>query len=1298
MSTNETLEIKIDEITNSIKGLSEKSSMSSADMNYLVDKLATKVEEANEDNFMKLASDVSETITDVLNNKYSDVSEKLSLVEEFLEDVQKNSDTSKFEVEITRILNDIEALHSKMNSQELQTENLIKAFEAMKNTSASGQISKLCDEIVSISKSYDDISEILNKNFQEFLRKVETTSSRDEFQRLRYNLENLDGNQNILVSAMNAVNEKQDEIKNLIKQASNSTGAEKLEQLQNALNQLNRLILDTTTKSDLEVMGDKISSVSDLIGELKRSYDEMKDDDGIRGVINGQLNNIIAQLEDLKMNSNSNVGEDIIRLYTSIAEFKDNVYSSVNAQLNEVVTSMDVQLDKISNSISNSINDSNISVNNLTDEMQKLNGVISEGLNAKTYEIKQEFEKQGKQNSSTIISSIKNELSALTTELNSLNNSEGISELAKSIEALRNGFDFESLILQVQNINSALDFTPIKRELEALNKDETISSINEKADIILDYIKSGDVVNKIEELQKSLDFEGIYKEFDSINEKINLKPIEDKILSVKEAFAEIDFTSNLSAIKENLSQVEAISEKLSSIREIEGNISEIKNIIEENVRVNIQKIDEDKEFSQSVKDALKVIHENVVNMSNDNTELDILNEVKENLELYSSKITDIISDINSNYEKLTSSLNEGLEKFNPDVEAKIEAARVNLENSLSSVNDKISEINSKINSKDDKTTDEIKDELLKLSDFVQNLHTTSVAEHFDENLKASILSLEGNIKTALNLILESAVASKNQMLSDLIKNQSADLSSEIADYIKNETEILNSILDTKTTKNKEEIITKIEEIIENKINSESKINFIKDITDKVSEIYENIGAVKMGFEANSDFVNELNEKIEALEEEIKTSINNIGIKITQENLKENINQNGLEIKKLIGRVNENLVSVNNTINEKVLTSEKFDNITNPIKNDIASAKQSISDIKTELQNSKTAIIEQIKEQAEDIKSSLENEFARNESDGNSILTFGTMLEQKINGKISILESLIDESIDRIDKKTETFLTTGNEAYKALLDEKFEQAVQELKNDYEAKLTDIQKIIDDKVFEIISNNNEIIKDELKYKSDAISRNIEKALKDKLVPVASEDNEAEDEEEQYTIKDIESDLAKIRLGLEKNNKLTNFKEFAARLIELKNINLENSKISRVIGADIMKFDSWLKNTTAKIELLAAKIEKSEKIKMEDLKTRLMQSDKNQAMPQKLEEAVMSIYKKYRSQETKIDELMTKIDILSQKQADSFDVKEFIDVFYDNTKKQENLVSRMDSIEDKMDLIQGKIDHIIASCIDE
>lgn len=297
MSTNENLEVKINEITNSIKGLSERATISSADMNYLVDKVTSKVEEANEDALVKLTGDISESVLDILNKKHSEVKEKLDLIEVFIEEVQKNTENNKLENDVTRILNDIEALHSKMNSQEMQTENISKTLEIIKNSSSAGQISQLCDEIVEISKSYDGIAEILNKNFQEFLRKVETTSSREEFQRLRYNLENIEGNQNVLVSAMNAINEKQDEIKNLFKQSSISQNADKFEQLQNALNQINMLILETTSKSDMEILSDRISAVSLSISDFKRAFDESKDENGIKTVINGQLNNIIAQLD-----------------------------------------------------------------------------------------------------------------------------------------------------------------------------------------------------------------------------------------------------------------------------------------------------------------------------------------------------------------------------------------------------------------------------------------------------------------------------------------------------------------------------------------------------------------------------------------------------------------------------------------------------------------------------------------------------------------------------------------------------------------------------------------------------------------------------------------------------------------------------------------------------------------------------------------------------------------------------------------------------------------------------------------
>ena len=1348
MNTNEKLESKVSELTNVIKGLSNRPTMTPADMNELLDALISKVEETNEESFTTLTSELSESIISILDKKYTDIKDKLSLFEDILSS-QKGGDNSKTENEITRILNDIEALHSKMNSQEIQMESLSKGFEAIKNSTASGQISELCDEIVSISKSYDGITEILDKNFQEFLKRVETTSSRDEFQRLRYNLENLDGNQNILVSAMNAINEKQDEIKNIIKQSSGAQNLEKMEQLQSALNQMNRLIVETTSKADLEVLTDRLTNVVELINEFKRSFEE-SNESGIKSVLNGQLNNIIAQLESLKMNSASNVGEDIIRLYTSIAEFKDSVYSSINSQLTDVVNSIDVKFDKITNSVINTNLDSNENLENLTSEIQKLNSVVVDGLNTKTYEIKQEFEKLGQNNVMTIVNSIKGELSKLLDEIGSLNNSESIANLSRNIENLRNGIDIDSLIMQIDQIHSALDLTPIKEQLELLNKDEAIGLMNEKIDVILGYVRSEEVANKIEEIKESLNLEGINSSINSIEDKLDFSSLDEKIDIIKNLVENSDFSSDIALLKEKLETVSNIENQLESVKNIEEAALEIKNKLEESIRLNIQKIDEDKVFKENIQEALNVIHEMVSSISNDNGISEEISTIKDNLSLYSSKTLEAISESQAVSEKLVDSISEKLSNDLSKTKEIVEDARENLENSLSALSDKLNVIDSKIAIKDENEISDIKESIDNLFEFIRNINSNPISEQIEslkekfasantegiKEVQENIAELQSNLSSSIDLIknnleeglsqdfiadsinpifdelkvklserlnsLEEAVASvkkddeqagmlikdelenvadglktglieateqiansKTEMVSEIIKNSISETNGEIINIIKSSTDTISEILNTQEQKSQETLISKIEEMLELNANAASKIEFMKNVQDNIAELTAIANENKSMTTSNSDAIKSIAEKLNLNEQKTMETLKTLEDLVRENVTKEESAQRGLEIKQLIGRVNESLTSVNSALNNEVLNKENLNEL-----------------------------IEQIRENSEDIKSEIENQFTRNADNTEAIASLTSSLEEKMSTKISILENIIDASMNKFNNKTSEILNSENEVYAKILNEKLQEAISQLKQDYETKLTDIQKIVDEKMFDTISRNNDIIRDELKYRGDVVLRDLLKAIQEKFAALVP-NNEEENTETQasYTIKDIESDFAKVRLALEKTNKLTNFKEFAARLVELKNINLENAKISRIIGNDIMKFDGWLKNTTAKIELLAAKIEKSEKIKMEDLKTRLMQSDKNQAMPQKLEEVLTGIYKKYRLQETKMDDLTNKLENLSNKQSDSFDAKEFIEILYDTTKKQENIMSRMDSVEDKMDLIQAKLDHIIS-----
>ena len=1975
MSMNENLESRVEKLTDVIKDLSDKPFISASDMNNILNSLIQKVEDTTEENIDKLTNSMSESLIDVLNRKHDDIKKRLDIFEEFVASVEKNVQNPKLEGEITRILNDIEALHSKMNSQEIQTDGLLKSFDSFKNLSSSGQISKLSDEIVSISKSYDGIVEVLNNNFEEFLRKVESSASRDELQRIRYYIESIEGNQNVLVSAMNAVNDKQEEIKNLIKQSSSAQNTDRFEQIQTMFNQLNKLVIDTASKADLEIIVDRINALGDFLNEFRRKFEDSENSD-IRNVFQGQLNNIISKLEGLKLGSDSGVNEDIIRLYTSIAEFKDGVYSAINTQLNDVIASMDVQFDKISNSMVNAAIDTNETISNMQGELQKINSIVTDGLNSKTNEIKADFEKLGHNNAITIVNSIKGELSNLMSELTSLNNSDGIMQLAHNIENLRNGFDIDSLIMQVDQIKQSLDFEPIKQQLAMLNKDEAINLINGKLDMVLSKAKSDEILSKLDTISESSNLDNLYSALDILNGKLDFSSVEEKIDVLKETLNSQNLSSDITAIKDKLNFIDNIEEDLVTVKNLDYLLSDIKNRIEENFRLNSDKINEDETLKNDIKEALKAIYDlageslkndeikhlineinlklnevierinlpvndsnleasisdikegiNSLNLSNgeiisnvksdfnnlsdsingainssnlsvlnaleelrtnieningivyenihsSNKETiniadeikseinnlpalindtvkssnlsitDSLNETRENIEnvltslqdtmngldlntiqsineiksemenslnsinehlhsvankLYETpeneinvdallnnvnesirhietSISDSTAALNSAFERLSNILNENINSASDKFKDAMEAQSLNIENAIGVINNGINFLEGKIeNNKDDISTEEIKDginllkesinsleikfeaidneklneikeqielvgeitktissgrleesiEILKqdiLSNNLENIKSVkeginescnniasnisslkismqdsskqealqqsfiSVFDEFeirltekisaletlieeasqsnDEKLQAHLIenldNIKKEVKNSITEVIEQTNNSQYALLSGIIKTSLNEAQIEIGNLLKQEMEEFSNSLDEKSEVSKKELVTRFAQIISARDNSEARINLIKTLTENISEILDNTGYIKSNIE-NKEIISDIKEDIRTLSdnlsndfeetkqkiqngfmdfsnlqkenngdviqavsgleqkileklsleqetirafldsieskmiaasnnvdpavidivnnavktnleesknalasiilndtvkeeklEEIKNSIIdsltssqnekatelqgkiddivNLHIGENISSVKETIEQNSNEklnaiinnietnsnavllklneyyqaaknsdtakdefdslkadiqnkldnlaeflmskveaetenkTEKLTGAVNskidemseetrlsvesfenkideavyiiqskinelseassnnaafgqdisneitdcikneidnlKDLISsafetdknklddINETVQNKIndisnevaslisskddaayklnelnetldskvneitnavssilsdanMTKARMDEIkdsvqikTDEFSNTLSSAldntngrldelnktfknhidgilntsadgnneiKSKIEEIKTELNTGANRILEQLREEIAEVKSSIDNQIAKTEQDSDSLVSFGTMLEQKIQNKISSIEVLMDDSISKIDSKTSEIINTSGNEYKKSMDEKIDSAIEQLKSDFESKMLDVQKMIDDKVYDIMTRNNEILKDELKLRADSTIKDITKDFRDKIQKIESvlvKTDDDDENEETYTLSDIESDIAKIRLSLEKYNKLSNFKEFASRLVELKNINLENAKISRVIGADIMRFDSWLKNTTAKIDVLAAKIEKSEKIKMEDLKTRLIQSEKNQAMPQKLEEAIMSIYKKYRTQETKIEDLINKIETLSQKQTDTFDVKEFIDLFYDTTKKQENIMSRMDNIEDKMDLIQAKIDHIISSCIDE
>jgi len=186
--------------------------------------------------------------------------------------------------------------------------------------------------------------------------------------------------------------------------------------------------------------------------------------------------------------------------------------------------------------------------------------------------------------------------------------------------------------------------------------------------------------------------------------------------------------------------------------------------------------------------------------------------------------------------------------------------------------------------------------------------------------------------------------------------------------------------------------------------------------------------------------------------------------------------------------------------------------------------------------------------------------------------------------------------------------------------------------------------------------------------------------------------------YTLEDVESDLAKIRLAIEKNAaNAEEFKTLFEKIIELRAVGLENVKINRDVETELGHLTGWFKDTVVKIDDLAERFDDMNKIGFEDIKTRMIQSEKSKTnimeFNAKIEKALRHIIKTAQIQDNKVDELSKKVELLTQAQSENFNPAQFIDIFYENMTQTKMLSNRVEIIEDKINSIQNAVEKLIS-----
>lgn len=355
-----------------------------------------------------------------------------------------------------------------------------------------------------------------------------------------------------------------------------------------------------------------------------------------------------------------------------------------------------------------------------------------------------------------------------------------------------------------------------------------------------------------------------------------------------------------------------------------------------------------------------------------------------------------------------------------------------------------------------------------------------------------------------------------------------------------------------------------------------------------------------------------------------------------------------------------------------------------------SLRETVVDIENKIDRTNLQQIHNAKELLEEIQSSASNlsmKIATIEESKSMAQVMGAI--SKISERIQAIEeenSELSDDFVSIREHIEQKLKDNVQKISALIDKPADTSFLDKQN------TNIDNL-SAKVQEYLSN--------FEYLKGNISQEIKENLASEFAKIEKSINRIRTLEENssytYTLEDVESDLAKIRVSIEKNAQNNDdFKSLFEKVIELRTVGLEGVKINRDVEAEIGHLSGWFRDTVEKINDLSERVEDIQKNSFEDIRLHLIQSEKSKNATQefnlKVENALKYLIKTGKEKDLKINDLSRKVELLTQAQSERFNPAQFIDIFYENVSQTKMLSNRVEIIEDKINSIQNAVDKLL------
>ncbi|MCX4274374.1 MAG: hypothetical protein OSJ27_01160 [Candidatus Gastranaerophilales bacterium] len=1186
------LEIRVEQLTDAIRGLYNKPSLTPAEINNAFNTMLQRFENQTNLTSEKMLQIISNEIRKTAEERHGSIQEMLFGFEDTIKTATAQISNPKFDMQISKIATDLNSVYTKMNNQELQLQKFAQNIDALRTSGTAAEMVKLSNEFAAFSRGFDNITATLNKNFAEFLTQVQSFSQKEELNQIRYQLDEIIKNSQIITSA-----------------------GDRIDAFSTRLNSL-------STKEDTNYINEKVTILTSFLSDLK-AYIEKNDLDN-KEQFRLTITNIESKLNILNLGTLEEIRTDIKNLFNEVRDTATYSKDEIITKFADIVDIINRSYEEVGEKLNVETSNINNNLAQLAGEVQKVYTTVSDGITGRTEEIKMQLH-----NLNEDYQNLKNVLVNMSSNTN-------IDEVAKSI-----------IKSNAETLELSHDF--IQSQLGKIEDAIRTQEENEKQHL----------VNAVELLKTELS--GLSDRIKAIEDGNSMKAFEEplnKISKCVESLQSADSVKQLSNMMAGIS-----SEVNSSITSLRENFEKAQD------GTSIQVLQQLNASVPKIADKLEIFRNHVVSENSAN-----ITELKQHfaqvIETITSKVEAITSknfggdSVKVDLQNMSNHIMETIENINYNIEKEFNDHKTNIDELLAKISDYEDKFKDKLNSMEStfetltqEGTDRINDAIS-----LNQLQTHETLSSMKTDILAGIMGINKNSKTNFELLdgkLERLIVNSapKTAVSPLNETNQQELLAEIENKVErcnlqqihngkellNEIQNLNSELSFKLENlslngNNEVppslirgIDDKIQSLLESNVDKEEYTKQMKSHVDlRMKEVIQKIAKIVSVFKPDADKEEDAQNvaasvKLDQLLSQLEYLKDNIFAEIREGFDKLDKKQEVIEdISKNVGEALSNTVYIkNNTANEfRSVLDEKLENLKN--------VEFLIEDLKNAIQNNQVSTLERINSFNEDL------------------VTTRMVVNERFEALNTIKETLREElgrefrnSSDDAAQKLEVLINQASERIVSTIIDNFKDGLS-AGNAEEGQISKLSDNVTGRLDDIINR--------IEQKADNT----------------------------YSMADLEADLAKMRLSLEKS--------------------------SKNIGADFQNIGGWLRNTNARLEnlskvmdVVSKKIEHTEKLGLEGITSKLVQSEKDYGAPQRVEEALAGVQKKYKIQEMRLEELDEKISLILQKQSEGFDVKSFIDLFYDNTSQTKSLASRVEGIESKLNSISKNIERII-SYIDE